>query len=347
MLILALEAGCAEQPHAPAQHGEAFSSPVPDSVQQPASPSSAPPATPAPATLRLRLDEETVSSSGEPVTSLGDSGFTESLRSVLSQSTKEAYQLEVGDGTPYLNVVQLLVATTDEGWSRAMLIPAGHPVSLELGSPARAPSPHVLMYPQFVQVGVTSSPEGDAPAPGLVELPYPYGSNILDALFCKRRDCSELRLLAPPTMKFQRIAEALRAMAQASTRPLRVLLENEPAPDPGNPAIRFSGRFSLSGRLGIEAIHRVVGGAFAEFYDCYRRGLADDPTLRGDVVTQFTIGPDGRVRNVSPDGRDTTLDNDGVIDCMLRVHARLSFPKPSRGVVTVVYPMSFAPVGEP
>jgi hypothetical protein len=53
------------------------------------------------------------------------------------------------------------------------------------------------------------------------------------------------------------------------------------------------------------------------------------------------IGRDGSVSNVKNGGSDLP-DND-VVSCVLGAYHGLSFPEPEGGIVTVVYPIQFAP----
>ena len=57
---------------------------------------------------------------------------------------------------------------------------------------------------------------------------------------------------------------------------------------------------------------------------------------------RFVIGRDGAVSNVANGGSD--LPDSGVVSCVRRAPSTgLSFPQPEGGIVTVVYPIMFAP----
>jgi hypothetical protein len=95
------------------------------------------------------------------------------------------------------------------------------------------------------------------------------------------------------------------------------------------------------GRLPPEVIQRVVRARFAQYRDCYDAGLARNASLQGRVSVSFVIDRQGHVADARDAG--STLQDPDVIACIVKGFADLSFPKPDGGVVTVVYPISFAP----
>ena len=97
---------------------------------------------------------------------------------------------------------------------------------------------------------------------------------------------------------------------------------------------------SVSGRLPPEAIQRIVRANFGRFRACYQDGLKRNPALEGRVTTNFVIGRDGSVSNVSDGG--STMPDAGVKSCVLRAFYGLSFPQPEGGIVTVAYPIVFS-----
>jgi hypothetical protein len=56
---------------------------------------------------------------------------------------------------------------------------------------------------------------------------------------------------------------------------------------------------------------------------------------------RFVIDRQGHVADASDGG--STLPDPDVIACIVKGFADLSFPKPEGGIVTVVYPIAFAP----
>jgi len=98
----------------------------------------------------------------------------------------------------------------------------------------------------------------------------------------------------------------------------------------------------VSGRLPPEAVQRIVRQNFGRFRACYQGGLERNPGLAGRVATQFVIGRDGAVSNVSDGGSD--LPDAAVRSCVQGAFRGISFPQPEGGVVTVVYPIVFSSV---
>ena len=98
----------------------------------------------------------------------------------------------------------------------------------------------------------------------------------------------------------------------------------------------------VSGRLPPEIVRRVIRSNFGRFRACYEDGLRRNPALEGRVTTNFVIGRDGSVSNVSDGGSD--IGDKAVTSCVIRAFYGLSFPQPEGGIVTVVYPIAFSPV---
>lgn len=106
------------------------------------------------------------------------------------------------------------------------------------------------------------------------------------------------------------------------------------------PQVRM-GATSVSGRLPPEVIQRIVRQNYGRFRMCYEQGLARNPNLEGRVSVRFVIGRDGSVSNVANGGSD--LPDSAVVSCVVSAYYGLSFPQPEGGIVTVVYPIMFAP----
>jgi hypothetical protein len=99
----------------------------------------------------------------------------------------------------------------------------------------------------------------------------------------------------------------------------------------------------VSGRLPPEVIHRIIRQNFGRFRLCYEQGLRNNPNLQGRVSVRFVIGRDGAISNVANGGSD--MPDGAVVSCIVRAFGGLSFPQPEAGIVTVVYPIMFAPGG--
>jgi hypothetical protein len=106
------------------------------------------------------------------------------------------------------------------------------------------------------------------------------------------------------------------------------------------PQVRL-GKSEVMGHLPPEVLQRVVRQNFGPLRQCYEQGLIKSPTLAGRVSVRFVIGRDGSVANVKNGGSD--LPDRAVVNCVFRVYYGLSFPEPEGGIVTVTYPIQFAP----
>jgi hypothetical protein len=110
-----------------------------------------------------------------------------------------------------------------------------------------------------------------------------------------------------------------------------------------SPTVRPEGTTITSGRIPPEVIQRIVRQNFGRFRLCYENGLRNSPNLQGRVSVRFVIGRDGAVSNVSNGGSD--MPDGNVVSCVVRSFYGLSFPQPDGGIVTVTYPIMFAPGG--
>lgn len=95
-----------------------------------------------------------------------------------------------------------------------------------------------------------------------------------------------------------------------------------------------------SGRLPPEVIQKHVRQNNTVFRDCYVKGLAKDPKLRGRVSVRFVIGTEGRVTSASGTG---DIPDKDVITCVTDTVRTIQFPPPEGGIVTVTYPLVFEP----
>jgi TonB family protein len=96
-----------------------------------------------------------------------------------------------------------------------------------------------------------------------------------------------------------------------------------------------------SGSLPPAVIQSTVRDNYEKMRKCYEQGLARDATLTGRVAVRFIINRDGTVSNASVSAND--IPDCDVTRCVANVFQSLQFPKPEGGIVTVVYPVMFAP----
>ena len=95
------------------------------------------------------------------------------------------------------------------------------------------------------------------------------------------------------------------------------------------------------GRLPPELIQSIIRAHYDKFRHCYEAGLGRNPHLTGRVAVRFVIGEDGGVSMSSI--TENTLRDCQVAACVRDQFNGLSFPPPSGGVVTVIYPILLEP----
>lgn len=104
---------------------------------------------------------------------------------------------------------------------------------------------------------------------------------------------------------------------------------------------------ALDKELSAATIREVVQGSFDKLRACYEAGLLHDSKLSGRVTVQFVVHESGRVKSAdlveAGGAQATTLEDEQVLDCMLKTYLELEFPRFSSGQVSVVYPIMFSP----
>jgi TonB family protein len=101
------------------------------------------------------------------------------------------------------------------------------------------------------------------------------------------------------------------------------------------------GSGSISGQEGTGQIDRnsvtaVFSRRKSAIKSCYERSLKTNPNLKGKVTIKFTIGPAGRITDISV-AQNTTGDA-GVGECIIGKVRAWRFDPPSGGSVTFSYP---------
>jgi hypothetical protein len=95
-------------------------------------------------------------------------------------------------------------------------------------------------------------------------------------------------------------------------------------------------------KLPPEVIQYIVRGNYEEFRECYEEGVRHNPALRGRVLMRFIIDPDGRVSKADEIGG--AMPDREVVRCIVERYTQLCFPPPEGGgIITVTYPIVFAP----
>ena len=104
------------------------------------------------------------------------------------------------------------------------------------------------------------------------------------------------------------------------------------------------GRTRIIGGLSQEVVGRYIKRYWAQFKFCYERELSKAPNLYGKITTTFTIAGNGRVTEAQT--LQSTMHNNNVEQCLLRVIRRIRFPAPKGGgEVIVTYPFMFTTAG--
>jgi len=150
---------------------------------------------------------------------------------------------------------------------------------------------------------------------------------------CGKEPCAGLILILSPEQPNRVIASALEAIsAPNAPAPLMELRKTDQTDTDELIAV---------GQLAPERIQEVVRKAYGGFRKCYEAGLGRNAKLEGRVSVKFVIDVDGTVRDNIPDS--PTLPDAEVVHCIVADFATLRFPKPSGGIVTVVYPIMLSP----
>jgi hypothetical protein len=77
---------------------------------------------------------------------------------------------------------------------------------------------------------------------------------------------------------------------------------------------------------------------------CYEQVLQDVPGMKGDLVIQFILNPDGSMKHAELNEARSTIKEPKLANCVIEVMRHLDFPQSSRGMETKVnYPFNFNP----
>jgi hypothetical protein len=234
-------------------------------------------------------------------------------------------------------------------WPEETLVVTVHPKAVELW--------RVQAAPRTPASSETAAPptSNTTPAPPEKELAQRLGTvlaeNIpahLPALLrtaCERGPaCSPAILFVANDATFFLVRSTLRALTAVSLAERHPVVQlRQAAPDPVGTPPRVRVRpGAVSGRLPAEVIQRIMRGNFDDLRRCYEAGLARDPALTGKVVLRIIIGRDGDVPHAGAT-EATIMPDTSVTECVVKHLRTMRFPKPEGGVVTVVYPIVFAP----
>lgn len=99
-------------------------------------------------------------------------------------------------------------------------------------------------------------------------------------------------------------------------------------------------QIEAKGVLDSESIREAVMKKMSSIKYCYESQLKKNPNLQGKIVVNFTIDKNGEVSRYSIES--STLNDEEVENCILRVIRRIKFPPPQNGEsVEVSYPLVF------
>jgi hypothetical protein len=98
-------------------------------------------------------------------------------------------------------------------------------------------------------------------------------------------------------------------------------------------------KLEAQGGLTTEAVAGIVRASHLRLRECYERGLARNPALRGALTVSFVV--DGSGDAVELRTTSSTLADDAVVACVAVVYQTLKFPLPAQGKATVVSGIEF------
>jgi hypothetical protein len=128
----------------------------------------------------------------------------------------------------------------------------------------------------------------------------------------------------------------------ASTAPSGGIgLASTRAAGPPSTSLIRQGAVDVVGKLPLAVVQRIVRGNYGHYRHCYENGLRANAALAGTVTVKFVIAKNGEISQRSI--ASTDLDDTAVVACIIQGFSSLQFPNPESGVVTVVYPLQFAP----
>jgi TonB family protein len=105
------------------------------------------------------------------------------------------------------------------------------------------------------------------------------------------------------------------------------------------PTVRQA-KAEVQGALDKDIIRRIVRAHINEIRYCYNQTLARDPSEKGRVAIQFTIGATGKVPSAVV--QESSMRSAQIGNCMAQAVRRWTFPRPADGnSVIVTYPFVF------
>ena len=119
----------------------------------------------------------------------------------------------------------------------------------------------------------------------------------------------------------------------------------EGGPETASPPGLREAALEVGSGLAREVVQGVLRQGFGRHRACYEKGLAKDPTLRGSVTLEFSIGADGSVEAFQLKGSE--LPDAEMRECIAKVVRVVRFPNPEAPPVKVAYTIAFSPPAAP
>ena len=106
--------------------------------------------------------------------------------------------------------------------------------------------------------------------------------------------------------------------------------------------VQSGGSPIILGLLDKSLVDAVIRRNMSQIRYCYQRELTKNRSLRGKIIVQFTIAPDGSVSKTGI--KSSSMGSPNVENCIAGRFKRFKFPEPKGGdVVVVSYPFLFSP----
>lgn len=92
----------------------------------------------------------------------------------------------------------------------------------------------------------------------------------------------------------------------------------------------------------MEVVAQVVQENRKPVRECFDKAKKDLPDLKGTMVINFILDPEGKVKKAEFNQERSDLKSPAVVDCAIKIIQGIKFPPSSRGMDTTVnYPFKF------
>jgi hypothetical protein len=132
------------------------------------------------------------------------------------------------------------------------------------------------------------------------------------------------------------VVDALEVTSGEFTAPVTITLNVHVMPYSAPPTAD-----GAQGKLELKQMKKLMRAHYPQFRACYEELRTREPDATGSVSMRFIIEENGSVTAVSVQNEGTTLTDAKMQECMRSTYARMHFPRPVGGKVTVTYPLEF------